>query len=62
MKDLKLESIEIKNNTRWLNGKQNIESYNYIDKDINTDEEKNNSCYRMFSLLFIITSSFEYVK
>lgn len=40
MKDLKLESIEIKNNTRWLNGKQNIESYNYIDKDINTDEEK----------------------
>lgn len=40
MKDLKLESIEIKNNTRWSNGKQNIESYNYIDKDINTDEEK----------------------
>lgn len=40
MKDFKLESIEIKNNTRWLYGKQNIESYNYIDKDINTDEEK----------------------
>ncbi|MDU2383197.1 MAG: hypothetical protein E7D50_00865 [Finegoldia magna] len=40
MKNLKLESIEIKNNARWLNGKQHIESFNYIDKDINTDEEK----------------------
>lgn len=48
MKNLKLERVEIKDNSMFLDGKQHIESYAFVNKEIRYDLEKIENALKYF--------------
>lgn len=57
MENLKLERVEIENKTRFLDGKQHIASYDFVNEEIKYDSEKIEyalKCFDSYSLSFPI--------
>lgn len=53
MENLKLERVEIKDNSRWLDGKEHIGNYAFVDKKLESDSEKIKAVLQCFDSYFL---------